>query len=257
MPQHLLRVFCLTVLAAATSAAAVNVPTRRVAVSFVILDQLLNWPVFQWLTGQILPLEVVPDAPEPVSCPVSPLAELSDSEALDFESGNGLGSAVQLDGLTRETAQALSRFRSIVLSAGGRFILTSAYRPISYQEHLQAVWDKWMLELRHIPAGGPCDELRAEVQQEFINHGLLGRQRPATISDHSSGLAFDANVSLPRRGNKSRRRISTDSLARRAGLFRPVWRQDPVHFRLAPPRIKATRGKVASRSEVRRSRKQV
>ena len=124
-------------------------------------------------------------------------------------------------------------------------MLTSAYRPAAYQGHLQAVWDKWMLELRDLQTI-ECQELRSEVEREFLSHGLLETQRPATFSDHTLGTAFDAMVYFPS-GRRKARRVNTDRLARRAGLYRPVRAQDPVHFRLmeGPKRPASARGSMS------------
>ena len=170
--------------------------------------------------------EALPDLlPAVPSCWVAPLSEIQDEEALAFESAAGTQGVVNTGGLTPSTGYALTRFERIVRSAGGRIYMTSAYRPLAYQSHLQELWDKWMMELRAntLPE---CQDLRNEVMLEFTRHGLLESQRPATMSDHTLGLAFDAVVSLPRRHR-------LDRLARRAGLYRPIPAGDPVHFRLA------------------------
>ncbi|HYO84261.1 MAG TPA: hypothetical protein VES20_22845 [Bryobacteraceae bacterium] len=168
-----------------------------------------------------------PDLPHAAtSCFVAPLAAVEDSEAIAFETVVGTPGVVHLAGLTPATGDALHRFQRIVRSAGGDVDIKSAYRPLAYQAHLQELWDKWMVELRFNTLQ-ECQELRADVLLEFTRHGLLESQRPATTSDHTRGLAFDAVVALPRT-------MSTlDILARRAGLYRPVAVADPVHFRLA------------------------
>jgi hypothetical protein len=70
------------------------------------------------------------------------------------------------------------------------------------------------------------------VEHEFITHQLLESQRPATSSDHTRGISFDASVLLPARARLNRRRVTIDRLARMAGIRRPALRSDPVHFRL-------------------------
>jgi D-alanyl-D-alanine dipeptidase len=67
-----------------------------------------------------------------------------------------------VDGLMPSMAHALARFQQLVSSAGGTFELKSAYRPPAYQAHLQAVWLKWMLELRNNREPG-CQTFHAEV----------------------------------------------------------------------------------------------
>jgi hypothetical protein len=172
-------------------------------------------------------------------CTVSLLKEIADPSALDFEKRSGSGDASERSGLTQATARALDRFERIVTSAGGVVDLRSAWRPAAYQAHLQSVWDKWMLELRdnHEPA---CEALRARVQEEFERHRLLESQRPASVSDHTRGIAFDATVLLPASARYKRRHVTVDRLARLSGIFRPVAGSDPVHFRLFRARITRT-----------------
>lgn len=172
------------------------------------------------------------------ACSVAPLSEITDPEALRFED-----SATPPDehgeGLTRRTLAALARLKRFVISIGGVFNLRSGYRPNSYQAHLQEVWDKWIRDLRNneMPE---CQNLRASVGQEFERHQLLEAQRPVTASDHTRGIAFDANVQLPPKARLHRRRVTVDLLARLSGLLRPDLFHDPVHFRLA-----SNSGKIA------------
>lgn len=199
------------------------------------LDELWKLPLFGFFgapaASELPALE--PPSPAAPPCAVEPLAAITDPEALAFEASVGNSAVVDTDGLTPGTARALVRFSRIVTSAGGTITVTSAYRPSPYQEHLQAVWDKWITELRG-NRDEACQSLRDEVQQEFERHQLLETQRPATFSDHTRGIAFDAAVTLPR---FARRRVSADSLARRAGLRRPDVLHDPVHFRFIASRV--------------------
>jgi D-alanyl-D-alanine dipeptidase len=179
------------------------------------------------------PLELAfftPAAPEVPPCMIEPLPQIDDPHAQSFESQVGYGSVVNLDGLTEGASRGLARFASMVESAGGRLQLTSAYRPAPYQAHLQAVWDKWMVELRNNVAP-ECETLRAEVQGEFDRHQLLETQRPVSFSDHTRGIGVDAAVMLPRRARLGRVRVGIDRLARMAGFRRPDIGRDPVHFR--------------------------
>lgn len=199
------------------------------------LEALWNLPVFRWLSGfdaspVVLPEVVVAPPPAP-PCPIAPLQAIEDTDALAMETGADSGSNLNLDGLTSGTGKALARFENLVERQGGSFTLTSAYRPAAYQAHLRDVWFKWTDELRdnHDPA---CFQLKADVGNEFVRHGLLASQHPVPVSDHTRGLAFDAAVVLPLAKRARRRRISLDRLARLAGVQRPDIRRDPVHFRL-------------------------
>jgi hypothetical protein len=167
----------------------------------------------------------------PSACAVTPLPAITDDEALTFEQG----SSPDTLGLKPAMAGALEKFQQLVSSVGGTFSLKSAYRPPSYQAHLQAVWFKWMLELRNNrePA---CQTLRAQVGEEFSRHRLLETQKPVNSSDHTRGLAFDATVVMPRLAWFKGRRLSLDRLALLAGIKRPDILRDPVHFKLANSR---------------------
>jgi D-alanyl-D-alanine dipeptidase len=175
-------------------------------------------------------------APAPTNCKISPVPPIDDDEAKAFEAAAGSSNVVDVKGLKPAAALALDRFERKVASLGGSISLTSAYRPPSYQEHLQLVWDKWaQLRLNHDPG---CAVLRAQVQDEFARHQLLVSQRPANNSDHTRGLAFDASVSLPRVP-----RLTLDRVAISSGVVRPVKFSDPVHFKLlaSAPRRRTVR----------------
>ena len=58
-----------------------------------------------------------------------------------------------------------------------------------------------------------------------------------TDSDHTRGMAFDAAVMIPR---LKRRRV--DYPARLAGLMRPDFRRDPVHFKLVAVSVACAKG---------------
>ena len=184
-------------------------------------------------TGNLELTGIAPLAPPGPPCLVTPLPTIVDPAAIAFE--NGLGSdagSVDVTGLTKGTARALARFEKVVTSKGGTIRITSAYRPPAYQQHLQAVWDKWMHELRdnYEPA---CQQLRLQIAKEFTRHRLLETQRPVDSSDHTRGLAFDAAVTLPNMSRPRSRRFSLDALARLCLLRRPDVLHDPVHFRFA------------------------
>lgn len=185
---------------------------------------------------------------EPVShmtgaCSVSPLDPIDDPAAQHIEAS--LTSTVDVDDMTPAMARALSRFQLNVEKVGGTVTLKSAYRPAAYQKHLQNVWYKWMNELRYNPEPG-CQDLRAEVQLEFLRHRLIETQHPVAVSDHTRGLAFDATVDLPNHARLGRRRVNVDTLARLAGLRRPAIAADPVHFKYV--------GAVNPRALMRRKR---
>jgi hypothetical protein len=171
------------------------------------------------------------------NCSVAPLPELQDEETVQFESLDSPDTA----GLLPAMSEALEKFRKLVAAAGGSFDLKSAYRPITYQEHLQQVWFKWMRELRFNRQSG-CQALRAQVQEEFTRHKLMPTQIPVTDSDHTRGMAFDAAIMMPRLARLKKIRVSVDYLARLAGLRRPDVRRDPVHFKLVAVTVARAQG---------------
>jgi hypothetical protein len=162
-------------------------------------------------------------------CAVAPITPITDPKALEFEEGFRNGDTVDISGMVPAAARSLARFEKTVDSIGGEISLKSGYRPPAYQAHLKDVWDKWR-ELRDntLPE---CQNLRAEVEQEFTGHHLLLTQTPVSISDHTRGLAFDASVILPPGARLKRRRVNLDSLARLSGFLRPAILADPVHFK--------------------------
>jgi hypothetical protein len=194
------------------------------------LQSFWELPVFKWLAGlevsPIAPPEVTIAAPAPPPCSVAPLAAIEDPTAMGMESA----STLNLEGLTPGASRALAKFEKIVQARGGSFTVTSAYRPSTYQAHLRDVWFKWTYELRDNQERS-CLELKADVGNEFVRHGLLATQHPVEISDHSMGIGFDAVVVFPTVKRK-RSRVSVDRLSRLAGVSRPAIRRDPVHFRV-------------------------
>ncbi|HEU0368072.1 MAG TPA: hypothetical protein VFR42_02605 [Candidatus Acidoferrum sp.] len=177
------------------------------------------------------PEQVLADQPavpeEP--CGVAPLDPITDPAAQHLEASSG-SDVVDVENMVPAAARALDRFQSKVEGLGGTIVLKSAYRPASYQKHLQNVWYKWMDELRNNNDRG-CQALRAQVQDEFTRHRLIETQHPVAISDHTRGLAFDATVALPASARIGRRRMTLDGVARLAGLMRPAIAADPVHFK--------------------------
>jgi hypothetical protein len=193
---------------------------------------LFNLPVFHFFK----PFFESPAAPAPmparveVACAVAPLDPIEDLAAQQLEAAVGSDAMVNTSDMVPAAERALDRFQSTVAAVGGSIILKSAYRPAAYQQHLQNVWYKWMDELRNNSDRG-CQDLRAEVQEEFTRHHLIETQHPVAVSDHTRGLAFDATVELPTRAHLGRRRVSLDSLAHLSGLLRPAIAADPVHFK--------------------------
>jgi hypothetical protein len=155
------------------------------------------------------------------TCDVPPLTPVTDPAAVDFENGN----RVNTQNLTPAAQAGLSCMQARVAALGASMHLSSAYRPVAYQDHLREVWDTWdALQNRHEPE---CREIRDQAQAEFRNHGLLLTQQPAAgnpNAPHSRGIAIDANVNgLPADE-------TVDSVAAFCGMHRPWPQNDPVHY---------------------------
>jgi hypothetical protein len=211
---------CLTV---SLCPARASIPAATASWLIHLLPFSLFQLEFRFLTPAMLP---PPPPPAPPPCAIGPIPAIEDEQALGFEAATGTSAVVDITGLTSATGLALARFEQRVASLGGKFAITSAYRPRAYQEHLQVVWDKWK-QFRNIDDEG-CAVLKSEVAAEFERHRLLEAQRPVPFSDHTRGLAFDAAVFLP-----AQRYRNLDRIARASGVRRPDVVHDPVHFRLA------------------------
>jgi len=214
---------CLTL---SISTANANVPAETTA---SWLNDLMPFGWFQFFAPPTTDLSIfqamLPPTPPPAPppCAIGPIPPIEDEEARGFEAAAGSSAVVDIAGLTPQTALALARFEQRVASLGGKFAVTSAFRPVAYQEHLQIVWDKWK-QLRDNDDEG-CAVVKAEVAAEFERHRLLESQRPVPFSDHTRGIGFDAAIFLPKR--------NLDRVAQASGFRRPDVFHDPVHFRLA------------------------
>lgn len=150
------------------------------------------------------------------TCQVAPLTPLTDPDALVFEGGNTTNTDPANFNLNTE----LSCFSNAIgNSSATSGTLTSAYRPPTYQTHLREVYTKQMLLVnRREPE---CVTLKAEVQADFNQHGII--RRPAKSSNHSRGNSFDFAIT-------GLTDAQIDGLAATCGLTRPDPVGDRVHF---------------------------
>jgi hypothetical protein len=172
-------------------------------------DLSANWGVEQWeayIEDCIVDSWMNEQPARAAVCPVSRVGAYNpDPYPLDIA------------GMTQGTQNALTCLRNAVGAAGGSLTVTSAYRPQPYQDHIREVWDKWQAIQNRNDAA--CAQTKAQVQTEWNRHGL--RVRPAAVSDHTGGRAFDANFSP---GS-----LNIDQLANGCSLSRTV-QGDDVHF---------------------------
>jgi len=147
-------------------------------------------------------------------CDLSELTPLTDPEAIAFENGARINTGsnfnlnTQLNCLTQE-----------ITNLGGNSILTSAYRPASYQQHLREVYLLHERSITNTQVG--CNQLKVEIEREFSDHALV--EIPARSSSHSTGNAFDLRVI-----GLTDQQI--DTAAQSCNLRRPLPVRDPVHF---------------------------
>jgi len=121
---------------------------------------------------------------------------------------------IDINGLTPATQNALQCLQNAVTNVGGNLIVTSAFRPQAYQDHLREVWNRKQLL-------GNWNEVECTpIRDEINRHGIAFQ--PAAISNHTAGTAFDANWTLPLSND-------IDVLANGCSLTRCV-PGDHVHF---------------------------
>lgn len=153
-----------------------------------------------------------------VRCPVDPLPVYSpDPYPLDI---------ANLAPRMQTALQCLQAAIGRQTSPGGNpgtSTVDSAYRPSSYNRHLQEVWDKWVYELRR-DKRPECQSLRDDVRDHFNRHDLIpnASARPHTNSAHTRGQAFDLSSNLYDG--------VLDALAVDCNVYRPDPLGDPPHF---------------------------
>ena len=123
-----------------------------------------------------------------------------------------------IEELTPRVQTALSCLQAAIDVQGGTSIFNSGYRPVPYNDHLRAVWDKWE-EVKN-DKRPECQALRAEVAAEIALHKMI--KEPAMSSNHTLREAVDLSSSLTRG--------TLDGLAINCGLFRPLPLTDKPHF---------------------------
>jgi hypothetical protein len=123
-----------------------------------------------------------------------------------------------IEELTPRMQTALSCLQTAIGAQGGKSSFNSGYRPVPYNDHLRAVWDKWE-EVRN-EKRPECQARRAEVAAEIALHEMI--KEPALSSNHSLREAVDLSSNLPRG--------TLDGLAINCGLFRPLPLTDKPHF---------------------------
>lgn len=155
------------------------------------------------------------------TCDIPPLTPLTNPVAIAFENGN----RIDTQNLTQVTQIGLACMQNRVTALSGAMALSSAYRPVAYQDHLREVWDTWnAVRNRQQPE---CQAVKNEARAEFQGHGLLLTQRPAAgnpNAPHARGIAIDATITGLPAGE------TQDSVAAFCDMYRPWPNNDPVHY---------------------------
>jgi hypothetical protein len=148
------------------------------------------------------------------TCPVAPLLPIA-PDAQPFEDyaqgARDCTGLVDLGPMQQPMLNALSCLQQAVANAGGQLIITSAFRPVSYQSHLYDLYQKYLKLLNNTDPA--CAERRAQVIDE-VNHVHCIQRSGAAKGDagqHPKGGAFD--LSAPG--------VNLIQLACGCGLYRP------------------------------------
>ncbi len=139
---------------------------------------------------------------------------------------------VDTENLTDATRAALSCLTAAVGRNGGTLTVESAHRPHSYQLHLLEVYDKYKGKdgqpgVETWPEG-KCPEVRSNVMMEWNRHAPISVRPAEHQSQHSLGVAFDANWGALADG------VGIDGLAHECGTCRPVGGRGTLSAKAAP-----------------------
>jgi hypothetical protein len=122
-------------------------------------------------------------------------------DALGFEGGDTVSYTSSDPNIQRNLdflQLQLNRARNALSEAGASSKVNSAYRPLSYQQHLYQVWSNYKA-FQQIPvAAAACPKLKAWVDAEMKKHILIrddgtisSVSRPTICSTHVRGVAAD------------------------------------------------------------------
>jgi hypothetical protein len=167
----------------------------------------------RWYSGPVRRIHLLCEVD---SCPVPPLAPVTDPVALEHESGR-YANEPDVENLSERVRSGLTCILQRSNGLGANAKASSGFRPAAYQAHLREVWDKWQ-ELKN-NGEERCRLTKQQVAAEWVRHELV--RRPVLFSNHSAGNAVDIKrVPAPH----------ADAIASACGMFRPEPNNDPVHF---------------------------
>jgi hypothetical protein len=111
----------------------------------------------------------------------------------------------------------------------------SAYRPLSYQQHLYELWYKWNSEGLKISSNPDCDALKSKVAADGGQHGVLNTlvSSPSTCAPHVRGVGIDLRISGAGLPLNNRSTVNTLLHQKGVGLYWQGIPDDPWHFNLA------------------------
>ncbi|MBC8028993.1 MAG: DUF4157 domain-containing protein [Pyrinomonadaceae bacterium] len=197
------------------SPGALEVEAHRMAESY-------NWnePPVGGLSQRILQRQEAPAAaPEaPAAAPEAPAAPAVCPVTAIAPYGPPDGPAVGNEGMTAATITAMECLQTAVTAAAGTMHVTTRFRTQAYQDHLVAVWDSVNAPARAEPE---CAAVMQNYATERATHFPMGA--PARgVSNHTTGTAFDATVTLPATAN-------LDTIKAGCNLTTPV-AGEPWHY---------------------------
>lgn len=160
------------------------------------------------------------------TCPVAELPPFDDDEAAAFEVSNRIDT-VHLNAATYAGYECMKKR---VAELGGTMSLSSAYRPLGYQQHLRDVWDaNFVVDDMEIDKyySDICKSIVNKIRAEYKEHGL-NDQQPGNSprAPHVNGNAIDATITNLPAGE------TVDSVAGFCDMERPknLVANDPVHY---------------------------
>jgi len=141
-----------------------------------------------------------PSGPGTVStvCEVPALTPLS-GEALQLENSSNrvlwFSSNANVNKNLIKLQQEFNKMNDELKKIGASATVTSAYRPLAYQQHLYEIWDRWAnynLKDNTLPA---CDNLASLVQNEYSKHQLRSVvNSPNGCAPHVKGTGIDVQL---------------------------------------------------------------
>lgn len=166
-------------------------------------------------------------------CPVAGLAPMNDPLAQQMEAGQ----QVIWQNTHADLQADFNALRAAIQASGpGRdAVVTSAYRPLQYQNHLWEIADRWCTKQLSNPSSANslvCSELRTQVQAEKNQH-FPTQNCPIVVASanacasHTRGIALDISLT-----NITATQANALAVGLNLNLRWPNITNDPYHWQL-------------------------